>query len=410
MDLEPTVLNYLRNREFFNKIFPLLSENMFSDKGRVILSSIKELMERTQVEKIKCKEIYLYLSSSSFYNKEDLNDIKKFLKTIRRSKVSSDSVIGEIYKEFLEKSIFKESLERFIPYINKRGLLPIEILEEAVEYSKKVRNAFGSQKGFDFSKNLLRAQVMQDPRAVESPLSGISLFPGEVGIWAGGPKRGKTWALINTGYSALLQGKKVLHLSLEIPAEWLALRYDGRILQKPYKLISPEDSAKAVNKIKMLGGGSLIIEDRPEMTLVEIRNYLKENQFDLVIIDYADLLTPPKKFKERRHELLSIMQGLRKIAKEFSLPIWTASQLTAKSSQKKIASIEDLEEAKIGKAGTASLVLTLNQTPEEKEEGIMRIFVAASTRGVSSPVRTVECDFNSMVMREVKKNEKKKYN
>lgn len=402
MDLEPTILNYLREREFFEKVSPYVDEEVFSDLGKVVFSSTKELLNRCDSDKIKCKEIYLYVSSSSFQSKAELSELKKFLKVVRRSKVSSKEVVLEIFKEFVEKNIFKSSLEKFIPFINKKGLLPIELIEEAIEASKRIRQSFGKEEGFDFFKNIMRSKVKEDPRAVNSPLSGISLFPGEVGIWAGGPKKGKTWALVNTGYSALVQGKKVIHFSLEIPAEWLALRYDGRILQKPYKSITPDDSSNAIKKIKTFGG-HLVIEDRPELTLLEIKNYLKMNKFDLVIIDYADLLTPPKKFKEKRHELLSIMQGIRRIAKEFSIPIWTASQLTAKSSQKNIASIEDLEESKIGKAGTASLILTLNQTPEEKEENICRIYVAASTRGVASSIRKVNCDFDKMLMEEIKR-------
>lgn len=408
MDLELTILNYLREKEFFNKVSPYIREDMFSEQGRVVFSSLQELMKGCPDEgKIKSNEIFLYLSSNSTLGKADRVVYKKYLKYLRRSKVTNREVLLEICKEFLEKNIWKDALEKFMPFLNKQGLIPLDPIEEALDENRRIRESFGEVKGYDFFENISRSHITESPAAVETPVRGLSLFPGEVGLWAGGPKKGKTCALVNTGYSALVQGKRVLHFTLEIPADWLALRYDGRILGKAYKEIKPEDSSRAVKKIKTFGG-VLIIEDRAELTLLEIRNYLKLKKFDLVIVDYADLLTSPTKSKEKRHQLLSIFQGLRRIAKEFKIPVWTASQLTAKSFTKKFADLEDLEESKIGKAGTSSLVLTINMTPEEKEDGMCRIYIAACTRGIrGKPLRKFDVNFDTMTMREINTKKEK---
>lgn len=411
MDLELTILNYLREKEFYNRLAPFINEETLSEKGKVVFSSIKELIEKCPEDgKIKCKEIHLYLSSDSSYSKGDLRSYKDFLREIRRSRVSNRGVLIGICKEFLEKNLWKDALEKFMPYLGKKGVMPLDPVEEALDTTKRIRESFGETKGYDFFENISRSKVRDSPGAIESPLKGIFLYPGEVGLWAGTPKKGKTCALINTTYSALYQEKRVLYFTLELPADWIALRLDGRILKKPYKEVTIKDSEKAVKDIKNLGG-SLIIEDRPELTLYEIKNYIKSDHFDLVIVDYADLMTPTKKYKEKRFELTSIFQGLRRIAKEFKIPIWTASQLTAKSSIKKVATFDDLEEAKIGKAGTCSLVLTINQDLQEKEDGIARIFVAASNRYISGKnLRRVEWDLDRMLMREIetKKREKEK--
>jgi hypothetical protein len=109
-----------------------------------------------------------------------------------------------------------------------------------------------------------------------------------------------------------------------------------------------------------------------------------------------------RKYKERRFELAGIYQGIRSIAKELSMPIWGASQAIAKGFSKSIITAEDLEESKIGKGGTVSLMLSINQTPEEKEDGVARIFVALSSREViGKDLRTVEADFRTMYMSEM---------
>lgn len=403
MELEYTILNYLREKEFFEKLSGFIDESMFSERGQVVLSALKELIKDCPEDgRVKCKEIHLYLTSDRSFGRRELQEYKKLLRYIRRSKVTNRNVLVGICKEFIEKNLWKDSLEKFMPFLTKRGILPLDSMEEALEQTKKIRETFGEIKGYDYFQNISRAKIRDDPRAIESPLKGIYLHPGEVGVWAGIPKRGKTWALVNTGYFALLQGKRIVHFTLEIVADWLALRYDGRTIGKPYKELKSEDSARAIKKIKSYGG-TLTIEDRSELTLYEIRNYLKDRKFDMIIVDYADLVTPPKKYKERRFELVAIYQGLRKIAKEFQIPVWTASQLVSKSASKKIATIDDLEEAKIGKGGTASLVLTINQTPEEKEDSIARVFIAASNRGFpGKAVRKVEANLDTMVMKEFK--------
>ena len=409
-NLELTILNYLREKSFYEKISPYLDESMLSEEGRTIFSVLKEVLPNSTEKKIKCKDILLAIAADPIVTDKVKNEYRQVLKRVRKSRVDSKEVLLSICKEFLEKHLWKNYLERFTPFLTKRGGLPLAQIEEAMETTRKIRDSFDENKGYNYFENPNRAAVKDSPNSVESPLKGIFLYPGEIGLWGGGPKKGKTWALINTGYSCLIQGKKVVHFTLEISADWVALRYDARILKKPIRDLQLGDSLKAIKKIKLFGG-SLIIQDRPQLSLGEIRDYVRSNKVDVVIVDYPDLMTTPRKFKERRHELLSIFQGLRNIAKEFKIPIWAASQLTAKSLSKQIASIEDLEESKIGKAGTSSLFLTINQTPEEKEDGIARIFVAACNRYISGkPLRRVEVDFDTMFLKELapvsKKDEK----
>lgn len=373
---------------------------MLSDEGRVIFSVLKDLVPNSS-QRVKCKDILLAISSDSSITDKEKDEYKRYLKRVRKSKVDSKEILFTICKEFLEKHLWKNYLEKFTPFLTKRGALPLAQIEEAIESTRKIRDNFGEDKGYDYFENPDRANIKTSPGAVEMPLKGIFLFPGEVGLWVGPPKRGKTWALINTGYSCLIQGKKVVHFTLEIPADWVALRYDARILKKPIREIEPGDSLKAVKKIKLFGG-RLIIQDRPELSLQDIRDYLRSNKVDVVVIDYPDLMVAPRKMKEKRHELLSIFQGLRSIAKEFNIPIIGASQSTAKGYKKDVMGLEDLEESKIGKAGTCALIMTINQTPEEKEDGIARIFIAACSRYITGKtIRKVECEFDTMYMKEL---------
>ena len=48
--------------------------------------------------------------------------------------------------------------------------------------------------------------------------------------------------------------------------------------------------------------------------------------FDMVIVDYGDILRDTSNAKEVRHALGNIYEDLRGLAGEFEIPIWTASQ------------------------------------------------------------------------------------
>ena len=56
---------------------------------------------------------------------------------------------------------------------------------------------------------------------------------------------------------------------------------------------------------------------------------------DLIIIDYADLLTS-KASKEKRDKLDDIYTNLRGLATELKIPIWTASQVNRSGAREDI--------------------------------------------------------------------------
>jgi replicative DNA helicase len=208
----------------------------------------------------------------------------------------------------------------------------------------------------------------------------------------------------------MLQGKKVVHATLEIKSRKAARRYDVRISGRNFKDIREDSSLveKKLVPLKRIGAGLHIKDYTASLCSVQdLRVYLerlrsKGFNFDLVIVDHADLMYSPRQYKERRFELSSIIAGLRRLASEFSVPIWTASQATRKAGEAGKTRLWDIAED-IGKANWADFAITLSQSDQEKEESIAYLKLAKTREDGGNPKVQVVIDYETMKMTSAKR-------
>ena len=95
---------------------------------------------------------------------------------------------------------------------------------------------------------------------------------------------------------------------------------------------------------------------------------------DVVIIDYADILTsdPDCSKLDYRNQINKMWQRMRKLSQEKHCLLITATQTAASSYDKESISLSDFSEDKRKYAHTTA-TYSLNQTDEEKKIGILRI-------------------------------------
>ena len=117
------------------------------------------------------------------------------------------------------------------------------------------------------------------------------------------------------------------------------------------------------------------------------------------MIDYADLVKPRSGQGELRHDQTSVFRDLKSMAMRYKTAIWSASQaqrpkdLPDKELILRSASISESYE----KVRIADFVGTLNQTPFEKDAGIMRIFADIYRSNASDVMIRTFCDFERMI-------------
>lgn len=207
---------------------------------------------------------------------------------------------------------------------------------------------------------------------------------GELGIIISPSNRGKTMSLINVGYGAatLGSGKNVVHWTGEIHPKVVAKRYGARMM---HRFIRRDDNWKLYRdelliKARKLLPGNIRIFGGTKTSLLDLEQqldaYMNDGYiFDEVIVDYIDLLKPPRRYEDRRFELTDISEGLRELAQKYNVPIWSASQSNRASYSKEVIDLQDIAED-IGKVNTADIIITLSQTKDEYSNNRCRLYTA----------------------------------
>jgi hypothetical protein len=233
--------------------------------------------------------------------------------------------------------------------------------------------------------------------------------PGELAMIMAPPKGFKSGTLVNIGAGAISQRLKVLEYTLELSQRRVTERYErrfGGIGKK--QLISGYDRIENVlRRVEIIGGG-LIVKEFPQKkaTIDDLYNHTEfviSEGFvpDMLIIDYGDLIKPLGG-RELRHQLSDIWSGMRAMAQEFKIPVWTASQVNRKAVNKKVIRMEDIAEA-FDKIAICDIAIALCQTIEEKELSLGRFFTAANREDTQGGIAYVKIDYDKMRIRPYKK-------
>ena len=93
---------------------------------------------------------------------------------------------------------------------------------------------------------------------------------------------------------------------------------------------------------------------------------------DFVIFDYADILAPEDPRKEFRHQQNESWEAMRALSLDRKCCVITATQASKETHKKRQVGVTDISEDKRKLAHVTNMI-ALNQTPEEKRAGIMRI-------------------------------------
>lgn len=237
------------------------------------------------------------------------------------------------------------------------------------------------------------------------------LAAGELGVILGRPNGGKSTVLINLGKAAMLMGYKVLHYTLEMSHSSVARRYDMSItgLNKDELRTKQRTAYEYMQKVAsdMKDGGLRVHQYATGQATTSILTaHLHRLQQvdhwkpDLILVDYAALMTSPRNYDNMRHELADIYRALRGIAGKDNVPIWTAHQTNRSGAQSELITMADLAEC-YEIAAISDVIVSFNQTPEERNANTARLFLAKNREGEASSSEHIKVDFTRCQIRDM---------
>ena len=115
--------------------------------------------------------------------------------------------------------------------------------------------------------------------------------------------------------------------------------------------LSDDDWTRLARRMGEISEAPIYIDDTPNMTLMEIRakaRRLKQrHDLKLVVVDYLQLMTSPKRVESRQQEVAELSRGLKLLAKEIECPVVAVSQLNRGPEQRtdKRPQLSDLRES-----------------------------------------------------------------
>jgi replicative DNA helicase len=201
----------------------------------------------------------------------------------------------------------------------------------------------------------------------------------ELSILMGPPKSGKTAGLVTFAKAAAGAGKNVFYASCEVSKEIIEDRLDANISRVPVKELRKRAvEVEAAGDAWAQHAGVLEIQDFPTGTLKvsELRRLLKRYEsdgiiFDMIVVDYIDIMAPERRESDKRHELSQITRDLRALAKDMNAAVLTATQTNREGTRKAAKNVTDGTDVAedYDKVRLADALITINASAEEKQNG-----------------------------------------
>ena len=225
-------------------------------------------------------------------------------------------------------------------------------------------------------------------------------------VIAGRPSMGKTALALSVARNAALESKVPTAIfSLEMSSDQLAQRLlssearidgqkarTGRLQTARWK-----DITIASGK---LADAPLFIDDTPALSILDLRSRARrlkrEENIELLIVDYLQLMQGPRRSENRQQEISNITQSLKALAKELDIPVIALSQLSraVESRTDKRPVLSDLRESgAIEQDADVVIFLYRPFVYDDKkvdQKGLAYLIVAKQRSG---PTRTVKATF-----------------
>jgi replicative DNA helicase len=207
----------------------------------------------------------------------------------------------------------------------------------------------------------------------------------ELSVIMGAAKAGKSMSLGEFAKSASLAGYNVLYVTLEVASKIIASRTDANLSDTAMRLLNdnPFDVKAKVKAAEAKAGKFKLREYATgSFKASQLRRLLNRYKakgivFDLVIVDYADIMAPERFTGDLREDTRTIYIDLRSIAFDYNVALLTATQTNREGAKSQVAKMTDVAED-FNKIRTADLVISINATDDEKKAGEARLYFAAT--------------------------------
>jgi len=385
--------------DFFEKV--VLYKSLTDER---YLGSIIDYIKPEFFKDKKIKDVFDIIKQFYVTNNTvpTVTEIKTYLNTDKLKESFKDTILSikEIDKNLNEDELYKNT-ERFL----KEKAVYVTMVDVAEKCSKgeintseilkKFEGACSINLSIDLGLEVLSNSnlIIDDLNKVEDFIStGYPWIDQKIGgglqangrslyVFAGETNIGKSIFLANIACNIAKQNKTVLIISLEMPELIYAKRLSSNITKIPvFRLKGEQEQLKAgidefANKNPQ---AKIFIKEFPPATVSPlhlsafVKKFIAKGiKVDAIVVDYLNLVHSP--YGNNSYERVKyVTEKIRAMSYIFNCPIVSATQLNRSGYNESDPSISTISES-IGLAATADVLLSIFQTDEERELGVIHL-------------------------------------
>jgi len=381
--------NLLYNEEYLRKVIPFIKADYFEDPHqKIVFEEVKNFVD--QYNEPSTKEVLcIEVEKRQDINDTSFQEITKMISYLEDVPTDFDWLVDTTEKWCRDRAIYLALMESIALADGKdsdkdRGAIP-SILSDALAVS--FDNHIGHDYLTDYEERYESYHRKEDKIEFDleyfNKITKGGLPNKTLNIALAGTGVGKSLFMCHMASSALLGGKNVLYVTLEMAEEKIAERIDANLLNVPIQEIGDLPKQMFESKVTNLAQktqGTLIIKEYPTASAHSghFRSLLNELALkksfrpDIIFIDYLNICASSR-YRAGSNvnsytTIKSIAEELRGLACEANVPIVSATQTTRSGYGSSDVELTDTSES-FGLPATADLMFALISTDELEELG-----------------------------------------
>lgn len=387
IDEQAVICSILMDAESIVKVHELLTPDMFTNE--------------------MCKAAY-EMSVHMYINKREISHI-----TLRQALINkdySDEIIGEFLRECLASETTSAYIESHAEVIkadyeikkvkekfNSFDFSPSEYKDEIRKimsfFNSMLTNGNNSSNDLqgmvdiykeDYFIDVPQKRMLTGFQTLDSKIQGLQ--GGEVMIIGARPGVGKSAISTQIITNVAEQGFKVGYFNLEMSEKQIYERMVSRLsgigltrIKNAKAFLGDEEEKfnKANDRLRKM---KIYICSKP-MKISDIQLESRYMGFDLIVIDYLQLVKPDINRQNRATEVGEISKGIKELAMSLNIPIIAISQLNRENTDESEPSISDLRESGDIEQDASVICLMWNEKIKGEYTGVKGFKIGKNRQG-----------------------------
>ena len=386
INLEQTILrNILTNEQYMRKVLPFVKPDYFEGVYRILYKEIGKFVGK--YNKLPTLEAFkIELDKTDKINEEQYAHALEIIPNIfAKEEVNQQWILDTTEKWCQDRAIYNAIMESISIIDGKHQDLTKNALPDLLQ--KALAVSFDTNIGHDYIENVEQRYDFYHEQEERIPfdldyfnrITKGGLPNKTLNIVLAGTGVGKSLFMCHCAANALIQGRNVLYITMEMAEERIAERIDANLLNIPIDqleyLPKPIMTTK-VNEIANKTNGKLIIKEYPtgQANTSHFRALLNELKLkknfipDIIFIDYLNICASARMKGmggaiNSYSYIKAIAEEIRGLAVEFNVPIMSATQTTRSGFGSSDPGLEDTSES-FGLPATADLMFALVSNDE----------------------------------------------